>query len=369
VTNSDFEPELLRAAVDEIDPAEWDAVLEQFDDASVYQSWQYGQASWGDENVSRLVLRDGEGQLVSAVQVRILRVPVLPFGIAYVRYGPMWKLKHKDRDIARFEAGLRALIDEYAVRRGLLVRLRPYGFRELDADMTPVLDSAGFTLTRGTQRYVPRTILLDLEPSVDELRARLKKNWRYYLRKATGAGSEIVESFDGSLFDEFGRLYWEMVETKKFKPGSDLQKFVTLQEKLAPNRKMRVAIARHDGNVVSGSVCSSGFGETCIGLLAATGGAGRAVNAYYLLQWDEIVWAKESGYKLYDLGGINPETNPGVYQFKRGMRGEEVTALGVYDMCRNPIYRAALLLERALSWRPFKETANSSANSGKQAKS
>ena len=369
MTNSDFESELAPAAVDLVDPDEWDKVLEQFDDASVYQSWQYGQVSWGDENVSRLVLRDRQGRLVSAAQVRILRTPVLPFGIAYVRYGPMWKLKREDRNVARFEAGLRALIQEYAVRRGLLLRLRPYGFRELDADMIPVLDSTGFAPNRGVHRRAPRTILVDLEPSVDELRARLKRNWRYYLNKATKAGSEIVESFDGSLFDEFERLYWEMIEKKKFKPGSNLNDFVALQDKLETNRKMRVAIAMHEGRAVSGSVCSSGFGETCIGLLAATADAGRAVQAYYLMQWDEIVWARQSGYKLYDLGGINPDTNPGVYHFKRGLQGQEVTALGVFDAYRKPIYGFGLLLERGLSWRPGSKSAKSSSNGGEQAKS
>jgi len=369
VTYSEFEHELAPATVDNISPAEWDAVLAQFDDASVYQSWQFGQVSWGDDNVSRLVLRDKQGQLVSAAQVRILRVPVLPFGIAYVRFGPIWKLKRKDRNLARFEAGLKAVFQEYAVRRGLLLRLRPYGFEERDADMIPVLNSAGFVRTRGVHRKISKTIIVDLSPSVDELQARLKKNWRRSLRQSSRIGLEIAECFDGSLFDEFGRLFWKMVETKKFKPGSNLHDFVAMQETLPPNRRMRIALAMHEGRAVAGALTTTGFGQTSRGLLSASGDEGRALQAYYLLQWDELLWAKKSGYRFFDLNGINPITNPGVTHFKSGLGGDEATALGVYDIYNNPIYGAALLLERVLSWRPFKTVANSSANTDKQATS
>jgi len=369
VTSSDSKLELAPAIVDSVSPAEWDSVLEQFDDGSVYQSWQYGQVSWGNDNVSRLILRDSEGELVSAAQVRILRAPILPFGIAYVRFGPMWKLRQRGRDVARFEAGLRALIEEYVVRRGLLLRVRPYGFRELDADMIQVLRSAGVMPTRGFHRNFERTILVDLEPSVDELQALLRKNWRYSLRKSTDAVSEIVESFDGSLFDEFGQLFWDMVDKKKFKPGSSLQNFVALQEELAPNCKIRVTAAMYDGRAVSGALCTSGFGETSIGLLSATRDAGRKIQSSYVTQWDQILWAKKSGYKFFDLNGINPLTNPGGYRFKSGLRGQEVTALGVYDTYRNPIYWAGLFLERGLSWRSVKAATKSPANAGKRSKS
>jgi hypothetical protein len=44
----------------------------------------------------------------------------------------------------------------------------------------------------------------------------------------------------------------------------------------------------------------------------------------YLLQWNMIQRLKGSGVRWYDLGGIDPEGNPGVYAFKRGFSGMDI---------------------------------------------
>jgi lipid II:glycine glycyltransferase (peptidoglycan interpeptide bridge formation enzyme) len=51
-------------------------------------------------------------------------------------------------------------------------------------------------------------------------------------------------------------------------------------------------------------------------------------------------WIKEKGLRYYDLNGINPETNPGTYHFKRGLAGKkgiDVEFLGKYQVVDNPI--------------------------------
>jgi len=55
----------------------------------------------------------------------------------------------------------------------------------------------------------------------------------------------------------------------------------------------------------------------------------------YLLQWRAIQWLKGKGCRWYDLGGINPETNPGVYHFKAGLSGIDVHHIGIYESCNN----------------------------------
>jgi lipid II:glycine glycyltransferase (peptidoglycan interpeptide bridge formation enzyme) len=141
-----------------------------------------------------------------------------------------------------------------------------------------------------------------------------------------------------------------MVAEKKFTPGSDVNDFCEIQRRLAPDQKMRVALGKKGGRVVCGEIASS-IGDTVIGLLAATGRDGRKLRASYLLQWDELIWSKQSGKRFVDLGGINPLTNPGGYTFKTGLKGKEVTSLGVYDLCeRKLVYNATLGLESVLGW-------------------
>ena len=60
---------------------------------------------WGEQNLSRLLVKK-HGQVVSACQVRIASVPLLNVGMAYVRYGPLWKLRGRERDPEHLEAAL-----------------------------------------------------------------------------------------------------------------------------------------------------------------------------------------------------------------------------------------------------------------------
>jgi len=90
---------------------------------------------------------------------------------------------------------------------------------------------------------------------------------------------------------------------------------------------MRTTFCEYQGMTISASVCI-GIGDTAHGLVAVTSDEGRRQRGYYLLQWDEILWAKRNSYKTYDLNGINPALNPQVYRFKSGLKGNEVTFLG-----------------------------------------
>jgi lipid II:glycine glycyltransferase (peptidoglycan interpeptide bridge formation enzyme) len=56
------------------------------------------------------------------------------------------------------------------------------------------------------------------------------------------------------------------------------------------------------------------------------------MNAAYLLQWAAIQKAKALGCQWYDLGGIDPEGNPGVYNFKKRMGGKEIILPGPFQI-------------------------------------
>jgi hypothetical protein len=332
--------------IDHQDPETWNAILDQFSDASLYQTWPYGQVRWGGKNTSHVVVKRKD-EIVAAAQVRIFRVPVVQIGIAYVAYGPMWKTRSSGADIAHFRTALRVLIREYAQSRRMILRVRPWGLEEWDPGMGSALLQEGFHITKGIHREKTRTILVDLGPSEEDLRRRLKKKWRQTLQHSERADLNVVEGYDDRLFDELKPIYSEMLEQKKFTPGSDIHEFARMQGRLCDRQKMRITICKNGKEPVAGSLCS-GIGDAVIGLLSATGKAGRDLQAYYLLQWEEILWSKRAGKAFYDLGGINPVANPGVYRFKAGMGGEEVTYLGVWDYCENKsLYRAVMCLESA----------------------
>ena len=57
----------------------------------------------------------------------------------------------------------------------------------------------------------------------------------------------------------------------------------------------------------------------------------------YLLQWNMIRWAVETGCRVYDFRGVSgdlSESNPlyGLYKFKKGFNGEFTEFVGEYDL-------------------------------------
>ena len=114
------------------------------------------------------------------------------------------------------------------------------------------------------------------------------------------------------------------------------------------------------------------MGDSAIYLLGATNGEGLKLQSAYLLQWTMINWLKEKGIRWYDLGGIDPERNPGVYSFKRGFSGTDLTQINPLVACKSvvssAIVRTSLAMQGAIRRsraalhlaRTFKQPATSS---------
>ena len=45
------------AEIDNIEPAHWNRLLHEFDDATIFQTWTYGSARWGQNNLSHAVIK------------------------------------------------------------------------------------------------------------------------------------------------------------------------------------------------------------------------------------------------------------------------------------------------------------------------
>jgi lipid II:glycine glycyltransferase (peptidoglycan interpeptide bridge formation enzyme) len=332
----------LIADINEASEAEWAEAMTSFADASIYQCWPYGRVKWGAGHNEHVALKQ-DGTVLSLAQVAIVKPPIPGVGMAYVTWGPLWKRKGLPPDEAPYRSMLEVLKDEYAHRRKLLLRIKPYGFEETDGAMRSVLEQAGFLPTRGVQKAKKRTILVDLGPSPDELRKRLSKKWRNSLTNSEKEGLTVKEGFSGEPLGAIQPMYHALMKKKNFS-GWDLDELARIQDLLEGRQKMRISTCEEEGRTIAASVCSA-LGDTAIGLIGMTGDEGRKRRAYYLLQWDEILWARKTGAATYDLNGINPETNPTVYHFKSGLNGDEVTLLSVHDYCRSRCL--SFLIDRA----------------------
>jgi lipid II:glycine glycyltransferase (peptidoglycan interpeptide bridge formation enzyme) len=120
-------------------------------------------------------------------------------------------------------------------------------------------------------------------------------------------------------------------------------------------------LAEYDGQLLAGLVALAGGDTTCY-MYGASSSEGRNLMPTYLLQWEAMLWAREQGFRAYDLWGVPDEEEStleaeftkrndglwGVYRFKRGFGGRLVRSAGAWDLVYAPLrYR---LYTAAVGW-------------------
>ena len=111
-----------KSEVGRLEKSSWHEIIQRFDDSSIYQTWSYEAPRRNPIPIDHMILRDERG-VVAAAQVRIMKIPLFQAGVAYVRWGPLWKLKGEPGNPEVFRQAVRALRNEYAVRRGMILRI------------------------------------------------------------------------------------------------------------------------------------------------------------------------------------------------------------------------------------------------------
>lgn len=319
--------------IDKIKQAEWSNLLPEFDDASIYQTWSYGAVRWGEKQLSHIIIKQ-KNEIIAAAQLRIIKIPLLKAGIAYLTWGPMWQRKGYPVNTEVFRKIINALKEEYAGKRRLLLRIKPNIIDEYSDAIVAMLNQTGFKNNTKLRSY--RTLRLNLAATMAEIRKSLDQKWRNQLNRAEKNNLKIIEGNSVELYQIFLDLQKEMQSRKKYEAGVNYSEFCDIQKGLPEKLKMKILICQYEGKALTATIGSM-IGDTGIYLLGAMGNEGMKMKGSYLLQWRLIEMMKEAGCRWYDLGGINPDDNPGVYHFKAGLSGKEVFHIGQYEICKNSI--------------------------------
>jgi lipid II:glycine glycyltransferase (peptidoglycan interpeptide bridge formation enzyme) len=333
--------------IDDLGQDDWPRILDKFADSSLYQTFAYGLVRWGKSNISHCLIRKGE-DVVAACQLVIRRIPLLGIGVAYAPWGPLWQLRGEPSNQDHLTAVLKCLREEYGVRRGLIVRVAPAVPQEPDDGSIAVLEGEGFKRAPTLSAY--RTLKLDLSPDLEQIRKNLLPRWRRFLNQAEKNDIEITVGTGNQLYDTFLKLQEEMQERKKYWTDIDYDEHGKIQYLLEDQHKSTILIASHGGSEVC-SLIFSCLGDQGIYLLGASANEGMNLRVGYLLQWKAIELLKERGCRWYDLGGIDPDTNPGGYQFKSGISKAEVQHIGFYEYYQSPTrYVIFSTIDRLRQW-------------------
>jgi len=171
---------------------------------------------------------------------------------------------------------------------------------------------------------------------VDDAEVRLAKtstNWRHNLRRSH-RNNLTVGYWKQPDVTEMENIYRDM-EALKNLPVQYNRK--SLQNMIDAMGEQLIIHSCHDqqGRLLSFRAAAI-FGDRAWDLLAAANKDGRKVYASHATIWSLMNHCKDIGIKIYDLSGVDPIKNKGVYDFKHGIGSELIQCLGEWESTNFP---------------------------------
>ena len=109
--SSTSDPIRYTVEVDSVTASQWTRIVNSFSDSNLYQTWDYEAVRSGERRMSHLLLKQND-DVLGAAQLRIVKLPLLRIGIAYIYFGPMWRRRERDANADILLALLDALREE-----------------------------------------------------------------------------------------------------------------------------------------------------------------------------------------------------------------------------------------------------------------
>jgi lipid II:glycine glycyltransferase (peptidoglycan interpeptide bridge formation enzyme) len=200
----------------------------------------------------------------------------------------------------------------------------------------------------------PRTIIVDIRGSDEEILARMKQKTRYNIRLAEKKGVTVrawddIESFHRMMLLTGGRDGFGI---------HTLEYYKRVYELFHPKSLGEILVAEYEGKQLAALFVARN-GNRAYFLYGASTDEERNRMPTYLLQWEAMKWAKARGCEEYDLWGVPDEDEAtleanfetrhdglwGVYRFKRGFGGalRVKRAAQAMDRVYNPLLYWAYL--------------------------
>ena len=318
----------------------WDRQLEVLG-GHFLQSWRWGEFKqrfgW---TAHRIVVNDSAGIAMAQVLYRFKG----PFSLGYIPRGPIIS-----GDPAILWPRLLKQIDLSARRNRTIMTLvemnTPLSFETRHKEAGTIQSS---------QSVLPkRTVKVQLTDD-DAILRQMHQKTRYNVRLAQRRGVGVERHCGGpDAVDAFYRLMQDTAERNEFGIHSlaYYRDFLNLFGSDAV-----LMFAKVDDGVIASALIAVRFGKEAMYMYGASSTRHRANGAAFLLQFEAMRWARESGCETYDLWGI-PEHDPesvrsddessiagtkgsdwrGLHRFKTGFGGEIVTYPPVLERRHMPL--------------------------------
>lgn len=313
----------------EVDFETWKTFVSAHAEIHVLQTAEWGELKKGfGWDVARLIVDD------LGVQILFRRLP-LGFTVAYLP-------KPIEGEVRPTVHLLQSEIDSVCRKHhAIFIKLEPDVWQD---------QSITFNLQPSTisphNIQPPRTIIISLEGSEEDVLARMKQKCRYNVRLAEKKGITVrawddLYGFHRLMQVTGGRDGFGVHSLAYYKKAYDL---------FHPTGMAELLVAEFEGRPLAALMIFA-IGKRSWYLYGASNDEERNRMPTYLLQWEAILWAKARGCTEYDLWGV-PDADEetleaefesrhdglwGVYRFKRGFGGQVKRAAQTLDKVYMPL--------------------------------
>lgn len=302
--------------------------------------WAKVKSNWVNEIVT---VEDDGGNIKGSMSLLIRKIPFINRTIMYSPRGPVCDI----HDFGTIKALIEKAKEVARAHKSYVLKLDP-DIEKDDKEFERIIKELGFKVKSDSTDFEgiqPRFVFrLDIRNKIEEeLLMSFHQKVRYNIRLAARKGVEIKI---GSKEDipEFHKIMVETGIRDRFVVRSPSY-FEQMLDCLGPEN-IRLYLAYYQGKMIAGTIAVV-YGNKCWYLYGASSNEYRNVMPNYLLQWEMIKWALESGCDIYDFRGVSgdiDENNPlyGLYRFKKGFGGKFTEFIGELDYVFNPFIYFAI---------------------------
>lgn len=304
--------------------------------------WPKVKKGWAHDAV---LVRGEDGKITGTVLVLIQKVPLFGTSFLYAPRGPVCDPEDK-KTLEELTEGVRHLGEKY---NGHAFKCDP-DILATDEPFIHEMERLGYTYFKGGLDFDTIQARFNYRlyfngRTEEELFMNLTQKTRYNVRQAMKKGVTVEVCGLDRLPD-----FYHLMQVTGERDGFNIRPLSYFEGMLeAMGDHCRLYMAFFEGEPVSGAITTNYGGKACY-VYGASDNQNRKVMPNYLLQWEMIRWAIETGCSVYDFQGISGDiTNEehhlyGLYRFKRGFTGEVVELCGEFTYPFKPMINRAVEL-------------------------
>lgn len=309
----------------------WNTLLQNFQGYNIYQSFGWGESKarsgW---KVLRLVFKDS-GEIKGLGEGFFKESSLLNLKFFWFPGGVVSERNCYEEVFTDFLSFLKGRSE----KKNLYLRLK-FAYPK-DDEMLIALRKTGFSeLKSGVGSDM--TFRVDTQLKMEELEDNLTSNWRHNLSRAQKRENIFFEDTSWKGIEQFYSYYRDFCSHRRIKNRFSRKEIFDWFDIFSKEKNLHIFFTKNGEDLTAGRLILN-IGKRAFDMLAFTTNKGRSQYSSYCLVWEIIHWCHENNFEFFDLSGININKFESIYNFKKGLGGEQVHYGGEWEFSSNLLLR------------------------------